>query len=126
MAHLCELESRLIAVTGAAVSLIFLFIISKYSTRNAPILAAANKELTGAPLEYARGLSVVKSFGKAGASMESMKKACRDSRDINLKIEWGYIPYNALHLLALKTASVCIVIVCVLFWDFPDSWILLI
>lgn len=100
----------LIAVTGAAVSLIFLFIISKYSTRNAPILAAANKELTGATLEYARGLSVVKSFGKAGAFMESMKKACRDSRDINLKIEWGYIPYNALHLLALKTASVCIVI----------------
>ena len=100
----------LIAVTGAAVSLIFLLIISKYSTRNAPILAAANKDLTGATLEYARGLSVVKSFGKAGASMESMKKACRVSRDINLKIEWGYIPYNALHLLALKTASVCIVI----------------
>lgn len=100
----------LIAVTGAAVSLIFLFIISKYSTRNAPVLAAANRDLTGATLEYARGLSVVKSFGKAGASMDSMKKACRDSRDINLKIEWGYIPYNALHLLALKTASVCIVI----------------
>ena len=100
----------LIAVTGTAVSLIFLLIISKYSTRNAPILAAANRDLTGATLEYARGLSVVKSFGKAGASMDSMKKACRDSRDINLKIEWGYIPYNALHLLALKTASVCIVI----------------
>ena len=100
----------LIAVTGAAGSLIFLLIISKYSTRNAPVLAAANRDLTGATLEYARGLSVVKSFGKAGASMDSMKKACRDSRDINLKIEWGYIPYNALHLLALKTASVCIVI----------------
>ncbi len=40
----------LIAVTGAAVSLIFLFIISKYSTRNTPILAAANRELTGATL----------------------------------------------------------------------------
>ena len=100
----------LIAVAGAAVSLVFLLIISKYSTRNAPVLAAANRDLTGATLEYARGLSVVKSFGKAGASMDSMKKACRDSRDINLKIEWGYIPYNALHLLALKTASVCIVI----------------
>ena len=100
----------LIAVTGATVSLIFLLIISKYSTRNAPVLAAANRDLTGATLEYARGLSVVKSFGKAGASMDSMKKACRDSRDINLKIEWGYIPYNALHLLALKKASVCIVI----------------
>ena len=100
----------LIAVTGAAVSLIFLFIISKYSTRNTPILAAANRDLTGATLEYARGLAVVKSFGRAGASMDAMTKACRGSRDINLKIEWGYIPYNALHLLALKTASVFIVI----------------
>ena len=42
--------------------------------------------------------------------MDAMTKACRGSRDINLKIEWGYIPYNALHLLALKTASVFIVI----------------
>lgn len=100
----------LIAVAGAAVSLVFLLIISKYSTRNAPVLAAANRDLTGATLEYARGLSAVKSFGKAGASMDSIRKACRNSRDINLKIEWGYIPYNALHLLALKTASVCIVI----------------
>ena len=100
----------LIAVAGAAASLVFLLIISKYSTKNAPVLAVANRDLTGAVLEYARGLSVVKSFGKAGASMNAMKKACRDSRDIKLKIEWGYIPYNALHLLALKTASVCIVI----------------
>ncbi len=65
----------LIAVTGAAVSLIFLLIISKYSTRNAPILAAQTEDLTGGNFEYARGLSVVKSFGKAGASMDSMKKS---------------------------------------------------
>ena len=100
----------LIAVAGAALSLVFLLLISKYSTRNAPILAKANKDLTGATLEYARGLAVVKSFGKAGASMEAMKTACRESRDINLKIEWGYIPFNALHLLALKSASIGIAI----------------
>ena len=100
----------LIAITGAAVSFVFLLVISRYSTRNAPVLAQANRDLTGATLEYARGLAVVKSFGRAGASMDAMTKACRGSRDINLKIEWGYIPYNALHLLALKTASVFIVI----------------
>lgn len=99
-----------ISVAGAAVSFVFLFVISRYSTKNAPVLAEANKDLTGATLEYARGLAVVKSFGRAGASMDAMRKACRDSRDINLKIEWGYIPFNALHLLALKTASVCIAI----------------
>ena len=100
----------LIAITGAAVSFVFLLVISRYSTRKAPVLAQANRDLTGATLEYARGLAVVKSFGRAGASMDAMTKACRGSRDINLKIEWGYIPYNALHLLALKTASVFIVI----------------
>lgn len=99
-----------ISVAGAAVSFVFLLVISRYSTKNAPVLAEANKDLTGATLEYARGLAVVKSFGRAGASMDAMRKACRDSRDINLKIEWGYIPFNALHLLALKTASVCIAI----------------
>lgn len=99
-----------ISVAGAAVSFVFLLVISRYSTKNAPVLAEANKDLTGATLEYARGLAVVKSFGRAGASMDAMSKACRDSRDINLKIEWGYIPFNALHLLALKTASVCIAI----------------
>lgn len=100
----------LIAVAGAAVSFVFLLVISRYSTKNAPVLAEANRELTGATLEYARGLAVVKSFGRAGASMDAMKTACRDSRDINLKIEWGYIPFNMLHLMALKTASVCIAI----------------
>ena len=99
-----------ISVAGAAVSFVFLLVISRYSTKNAPVLAEANKDLTGATLEYARGLAVVKAFGRAGASMDAMSKACRDSRDINLKIEWGYIPFNALHLLALKTASVCIAI----------------
>ena len=99
-----------ISVAGAAVSFVFLLVISRYSTKNAPVLAEANKDLTGATLEYARGLAVVKSFGRAGASMDAMRKACRDSRDINLKTEWGYIPFNALHLLALKTASVCIAI----------------
>lgn len=99
-----------ISVAGAAVSFVFLLVISRYSTKNASVLAEANKDLTGATLEYARGLAVVKSFGRAGASMDAMSKACRDSRDINLKIEWGYIPFNALHLLALKTASVFIAI----------------
>ena len=100
----------LIAIAGAVLSLVFLLVISRYSTQNAPVLAEANRDLTGATLEYARGLAVVKSFGRAGASMGAMTKACRGSRDINLKIEWGYIPYNAFHLLALKTASVFIVI----------------
>lgn len=98
----------LIALAGAAASFIFLLLISRRSVNNAPVAAKAGRDLTAATLEYARGLSVVKSFGQGGASMAAMRAACRDSRDICLKIEWGYTPANCLHLLALKTASVAL------------------
>ena len=38
--------------------------------------------------------------------MEAVTKAIEDSKRIHLKIEWGYLPGNALHLLALKCGSV--------------------
>lgn len=98
--------TALIALLAAALSLAFLLIISHYSRKNSPIEAQANKDMTGAVIEYARGLAVVKSFGKSGASMESVTKAIDDSKKIHLKIEWGYVPGNALHLLALKCGSV--------------------
>lgn len=98
--------TALIALLAAALSLAFMLIISHYSRKNSPIEAQANKDMTGAVIEYARGLAVVKSFGKSGASMESVTKAIDDSKKIHLKIEWGYVPGNALHLLALKCGSV--------------------
>lgn len=98
----------LIALAGAAVSFLFLLLISRRSMRNAPVAARAGRDLTAATLEYARGLSIVKSFGQSGVSMAAMRAACRDSRDICLKIEWGYTPANCLHLLALKIASVAL------------------
>ena len=98
--------TALIALAAAAVSLLALLLISHYSRVNAPVEAQANRDLTGAVIEYARGLSVVKSFGKSGACMDAVTKAIEDSRRIHLKIEWGYLPGNALHLLALKCGSV--------------------
>ncbi len=95
-----------IALAAAAASFGFMMIISHFSAKNAPVEAKTNKDLTGSVIEYARGLSVVKSFGKSGAAMNSLKNAVEDSKKIHLKIEWGYVPANALHLLALKCGSV--------------------
>ena len=102
----CSPVTALIALAAAAASLLFMLLISHYSRVNAPVEAQANRDLTGAVIEYARGLSVVKSFGQSGASMASVTRAIDDSRRIHLKIEWGYVPGNALHLLALKCGSV--------------------
>lgn len=98
----------LIALCGVALSFCFLLLVSKYSKRNAPVSAKATEDLTAATLEYVRGLPVVKSFGQGGASIAAMQAACKDSKDIHMKIEWGYIPSNCLHLLALKLASVAL------------------
>lgn len=98
--------TALIALAAAGLSFLFLLVISHYAAKNAPVEAKANRDMTGAILEYARGLAVVKSFGKSGASMDAVKKAVGDSRRIHLKIEWGYLPASALHLLALKCGSV--------------------
>ena len=99
-------EIALISVAAAAVSFMFLMLVSKYSTINAPVEAQANKDLTMAVIEYARGLPVVKSFGQGGASGAAINKAISDSKRIHLKIEWGYIPSNAGHLFALKCGTV--------------------
>lgn len=98
--------TALIALAAAILSFLFMLLISRYSTQNAPVEAKANQDMTGAILEYTRGLAVVKSFGKSGASMDSVRKAIDDSKRIHLKIEWGYVPSNACHLLALKCGSV--------------------
>lgn len=102
----CSPVTALIALVAALLSLCFMLIISHFSRINAPVEAQANRDLTGAIIEYARGLSVVKSFGKSGAAMDSVTKAAHDSKKIHLKIEWGYLPANAGHLLALKCGSV--------------------
>ena len=102
----CSPITALISLIAALLSLRFMLIVSRFSRINAPVEAQANRDLTGAIIEYARGLSVVKSFGKSGAAMDSVTKAAHDSKKIHLKIEWGYLPANAGHLLALKCGSV--------------------
>ncbi len=102
----CSPLTALIAMGAAALSFVFLLVISRYSRVNAPVAAQSERDMTGAVLEYARGLAVVKSFGQSGAAMASVRKAAADSKRIHLKIEWGYLPGNALHLLVLKCGSV--------------------
>nr|WP_206154826.1 ABC transporter ATP-binding protein [Clostridium muellerianum] len=100
----------LIVIAGVIGSFLFLLVISKYSMKNAPVSAKVDRNLTNAAIEYARGLPVVKSFGQDGAAMSAMKKACGESRNIHLKIEWGFVPANCLHLLVLKVASLGLIL----------------
>ncbi len=98
--------ASLITAAGVGLSYLFLLGISHHSTENAPTASEADRDMANATVEYARGLSVVKSFGQHGTAIASMKKACSDSRRIRIKIERGFIPDNCGHLLMLRLASV--------------------
>jgi ATP-binding cassette subfamily B protein IrtB len=106
-----SIPAALVAAGGVALSLLFLHGVSVQSEKNAPVNEKAVEEMSGATIEYVRGLPIVKSFGQEGASIASMKKACNDSKNINIKIEKGFTPFNCLHLFSLKLASVGLVLV---------------
>ncbi len=128
-------ECALIAMGGVAVSFVFLLMISAHSSANTKVLNTENEKLTRAALEYTRGLPVVKSFGMKGTltgspdvgeltgsheqsswaemegtSVKDFREACASAKRIALKIEWGFIPYNCLHIFALKAASVWMIL----------------
>ncbi|WMJ88020.1 ABC transporter ATP-binding protein [Anaerocolumna sp. MB42-C2] len=100
----------LITMAAVAGSFLFLMVISKHSVQNASVSAQADRELTSTAIEYARGLPVVKSFGQDGAALVSMRKACKESKRIHLKIEWGFVPANCLHQIVLKIGSIMLLL----------------
>lgn len=106
-----SINAALVAIAGILVSLFFLYCVSCKSEKNAPVNAKANEDMSNATIEYIRGLPIVKSFGQEGASIQSMKDASKDSKDINIKIEKDFTPYNCLHQFALKLASIGLVII---------------
>lgn len=99
----------LFTILAVLASFLFLLLVSKHSVINAPIAAQAERDLTNAAIEYARGLPVVKSFGQDGVAIETMKMACKESKRIHMEIEWGFIPANCLHLMVLKVGSLLLV-----------------
>lgn len=106
-----SIPAALVALAGVLLSFLFLHGVSVQSAKNAPVNEKAVEDMSGATIEYVRGLPIVKSFGQEGASIASMKQAVNDSKKINIKIEKGFTPFNCLHLFSLKLASVGLVLV---------------
>jgi ATP-binding cassette subfamily B protein IrtB len=100
----------LIATAGILLSAWFLKLMGNQSRANAPVHQKAQDSMIAATIEYIRGMPVVKAFKQDGVAKEGIRQAYRMSKDINIKIEKNYVPYNCLHLFALKAASVAIVI----------------
>ena len=102
--------AALAALIGVLVSAFALRGIGRQSARTAPVSHRAQEALSGAAIEYIHGLPVVKSFGQDGVSVQRFREACRANKSIRIKNEFGFVPWNCLHLFALRAASVGLVL----------------
>ena len=90
--------AALVALVGVLVSAFALRGIGRQSARTAPVGHRAQEALSGAAIEYIHGLPVVKSFGQDGVSVQRFRDACRANKAIRIKNEFGFVPWNCLHL----------------------------
>lgn len=100
-----------VATAGVLLSAFALGGINRQSSRTAPVAHKAKEDLSAASIEYIRGLPVVKSFGQKGVSMKRFQDASRDNKEICIKNEFGFVPWNCLHLFFLKAAAVALVLI---------------
>lgn len=103
--------AALVSVIGVILSMFALCGIGRQSKYTAPITHKAQEDLSGAVIEFVRGLPIVKSFGQEGVSFSRFQKACGDNKNICIKNEFGFVSWNCLHLFFLKGASAALVLV---------------
>lgn len=106
-----SLPIALVTLAGTLASTFFLQMLKRGSDRTSPVIHKAQEDMSSSVIEFVRGMAVVKAFGRSGSALESVSRAYRDSRDINIRVEKRYAPVNGMHLLSLRVASVGIVLV---------------
>ena len=114
LAFYCPVAA-LISIIGVLLSALFLHLLENRSRKNAPVHQKAQDDMVENSIEYLRGMQVVKAFKQEGVTIAGIRKAYQDSREINIKIEVEYMPFNCLHLFSLKAASIAIVAVAAFF-----------
>ncbi|GAB0169156.1 ABC transporter ATP-binding protein [Lysinibacillus sp. CTST325] len=101
----------LVAISGVAVSSLFLKRIQNHSRKNAVYHQKSQHQLVSATLEYLRGIAVIKNFNQEGIASRNVQEAFRNSKQINLTIQKGFGTFNVGHRMALKFSSVLLVFV---------------
>ena len=101
----------IISLSGIVLSALFLYIAAKISDKNASIHQKAEDSIVENTIEFLRGMQTIKAFKQEGVSVQGIRKAYKNHKDVNIKIELENCPYNCLHQFVLKATSVGIIAV---------------
>ncbi|HHV12294.1 MAG TPA: ABC transporter ATP-binding protein [Clostridiales bacterium] len=101
----------LAAVLAVIISSVGLQMIEGQSRKNSPVRQESINEMADEIVQYVRGMAVVKSFKQQGAASAGLFRAYKKSRDINIKMEKNYAPFDALHRLGLYLGTSAIMLI---------------
>lgn len=111
-----DLRACILALAAIAVTTVVLELMFKNSALLSPAQNDAREDMAQATLEYIHGMPVVKSYRQVDAAVSAVRSAYARSRNVNLKTELAFQPFNALLLFVTRSASIgVIVIVCISF-----------
>ena len=111
-----DLRACILALAAIAAATVVLELMFKNSARLSPAQNDAREDMSQATLEYIHGMPVVKSYRQVDAAVSAVRSAYARSRNVNLKTELAFQPFNALLLFVTRSASIgVIVIVCISF-----------
>lgn len=111
-----DLRACILALAAIAAATVVLELMFKNSARLSPAQNDAREDMAQATLEYIHGMPVVKSYRQVDAAVSAVRSAYARSRNVNLKTELAFQPFNALLLFVTRSASIgVIVIVCISF-----------
>lgn len=101
----------LAAIIAIAVSCVGLQMIELQSQKNSPVRQESINEMADEIVQYVRGMAVVKSFKQEGAASAGLFSAFGKSKNINIKMEKSYAPFDALHKLGLYLGTSAILLI---------------
>ena len=111
-----DLRACILALAAIAAATVVLELMFKNSALLSPAQNDAREDMAQATLEYIHGMPVVKSYRQVDAAVSAVRSAYARSRNVNLKTELAFQPFNALLLFVTRSASIgVIVIVCISF-----------
>jgi len=101
----------LISLAGVVLSSFFLQRLKQISDKAFTIVHKVREDMAGAVIEYVRGMSVIKAFGKNGAALDNTGRAFEDARKTCISAEKMFAPIAGLQMFSLNASSAGIVLV---------------
>ncbi|MFT3984645.1 MAG: ABC transporter ATP-binding protein [Lachnospiraceae bacterium] len=102
------------AVLAVIISSAGLQMIERQSRKNSPVRQESINEMADEIVQYVRGMAVVKSFKQEGVASAGILGAFQKSKEVNIKMEKNYAPFDALHRLGLYLGTSSIMLIAAL------------